>query len=222
MADELNTTTTTTPATTAAPAPEGTAQPGAEGAAPTAEQQKTFQSFLERLFSGKGKEADPAQEPGGTAAPSGGTQEPGSVTYTEADLQAKLEEAKAAWAAEQQEQARLAKLSPEERAKAEADADRQKVAELEAKLLQRDLKDTALAKLEKDGYPVGLAELLNYTDQDSMEKSLGHTTEIFKAALEAAVKERLRGKTPEGLGGAAMAENNMKDQIAANIRGGLN
>ena len=40
--------------------------------------------------------------------------------------------------------------------------------------------------------------------------------------LEAAVKERLRGKTPEGLGGAATAENALKDQIAQNIRGGLN
>lgn len=221
MADELNTT-TTTPVTTAAPTPEGTAQPGAEGVAPSAEQQKTFQSFMERLFGGKGKEADPTAQPGSATAPSGGTQEPDGVTYTEADLQAKLEEAKAAWAAEQQKQAQLAKMSPEERAKAEADADRQKVAELEAKLLQRDLKDTALAKLEKEGYPVGLAELLNYTDQASMEKSLGHTQEIFKAALEAAVKERLRGKTPEGLGGAATTENSMKDQIAANIRGGLN
>ena len=133
-----------------------------------------------------------------------------------------MEAAKAAWAAEQEEQARLAKLSPEERAKAEADADRQKVAELEAKLLQRDLKDTALAKLEKDGFPVGLAELLNYTDQASMEKSMERTQEVFKAALEAAVKERLRGKTPEGLGGAATSENAMKDQIAKNIRGGLN
>ena len=44
----------------------------------------------------------------------------------------------------------------------------------------------------------------------------------LKASLEAAVKERLRGKTPEGLGGAATAENALKDQIAQNIRGGLN
>ena len=43
-----------------------------------------------------------------------------------------------------------------------------------------------------------------------------------RRCLEAAVKERLRGKTPEGLGGAASAENAIKDQIAQNIRGGLN
>lgn len=33
-----------------------------------------------------------------------------------------------------------------------------------------------------------------------MEKSLKHTQEVFKGALEAAVKERLRGKTPGGAG----------------------
>ena len=98
----------------------------------------------------------------------------------------------------------------------------QQLADLQAKLLQRDLKDAALAKLEKEGFPVGLADLLTYTDQESMEKSLVRVQEVFKASLEAAVKERLRGKTPEGLGGAATAENALKDQIAQNIRGGLN
>ena len=107
----------------------------------------------------------------------------------------------------------MAKLTPEERAKAESDAKDQQLADLQAKLLQRDL---------KEGFPVGLADLLTYTDQESMEKSLVRVQEVFKASLEAAVKERLRGKTPEGLGGAATAENALKDQIAQNIRGGLN
>ena len=68
----------------------------------------------------------------------------------------------------------------------------------------------------------GLADLLTYTDKEAMEKSMAHVQEVFKSCLEAAVKERLRGKTPEGLGGAASAENAIKDQIAQNIRGGLN
>lgn len=212
--DELKTPTNPAPSD---PAPAG--GPAApEGAAPTAEQQSAFQRFLDSLFGGKGKET-PAGE-GGDPAPA--KQEPEGKTYTEADLQAQLEAAKAAWAAEQEEQARLAKLSPEERAKAEADAKDKRVADLEAKLLQRDLKDTALAQLQKDGYPAGLADLLTYTDQESMEKSLAHVQQVFKDSLEAAVTARLRGRTPEGLGGAATAENDMKDQIAKNIRGGLN
>lgn len=219
MADEIITNPSTPGAAGAAPAAGGAQLP--EGAAPTQEQQTTFQKWLAGLFGGKeaapaGQESDPA------AADKGGKQEPQGKTYTEADLRAEIDKAKAAWAAEQQEQARLAKLTPEERAKAEADAKDQKLADLEAKLLQRDLKDAALARLEKEGFPVGLADLLTYTDQESMEKSLERVQEVFKTSLEAAVKERLRGKTPEGLGGAATAENALKDQIAQNIRGGLN
>jgi hypothetical protein len=213
MDDNNNSAVSTTPA-----AAGGTPPP--EGATPTPEQQTTFQKWLAGLFGGK--ETAPAGQESDPAADKGGSQEPQGKTYTEADLRSEIEKAKAAWAAEQQEQARLAKLTPEERAKAEADAKDQKLADLEAKLLQRDLKDAALAKLEKEGFPVGLADLLTYTDQESMEKSLGRIQEVFKASLETAVKERLRGKTPEGLGGAATAENALKDQIAQNIRGGLN
>lgn len=117
MADEI--TTGTTGATDPASAATGGAQPP-EGTAPTPEQQTTFQKWLAGLFGGK--EAAPAGQEASAAAGEGGKQEPQGKTYTEADLQTEIEKAKAAWAAEQQEQARLAKLTPEERAKAESDA----------------------------------------------------------------------------------------------------
>ena len=214
MADEVNTT-----QGAAAPA-AGTPQAAPE-AAPTQEQQNAFQRFLGSLFGGKAEAPAPAEGTDTTPAPAP-KQEPEGKTYTEAQLQAQLEAAKAQWAAQQQEEARLSKLPPEERAKAEADAQKKEVEDLRAQLLQRDLKDAALKQLEKDGFPAGLAELLTYTDKEAMEKSMAHVQEVFKSCLEAAVKERLRGKTPEGLGGAASAENAIKDQIAQNIRGGLN
>ena len=175
---------------------------------PTAEQRTAFQKFWDSLFGGKEepapgsgegtkKDGDPAPKEG-----EGTKQEPqGGKSYSEADVEAKIAEAKAAWEAEQQEKQRLAKLRTE--------------------LLQRDLKDAAVKKLTDEGFPVGLADLLTYTDKESMEKSLQQTQEVFKSALEAAVKERLRGKTPEGLGGGAKAENTVKDQIAQGIRGGM-
>lgn len=214
MADEVNTT-----QGTAAPA-AGTPQAAPE-AAPTQEQQNAFQRFLGSLFGGKAEAPAPAEGADTAPAPAP-QQEPEAKTYTEADLQAQLEAAKVQWAVQQQEEARLSKLPPEERAKAEADAQKKEVEDLRAQLLQRDLKDAALKQLEKDGFPAGLAELLTYTDKEAMEKSMAHVQEVFKSCLEAAVKERLRGKTPEGLGGAASAENAIKDQIAQNIRGGLN
>ena len=199
-------------------------QTNQQPATPTAEQRTAFQKFWDSLFGGK-EEPAPGSGEGtkkdGDPAPKEGEdtkQEPqGGKSYSEADVEAKIAEAKAAWEAEQQEKQRLAKLPPEERAKAQA----QELTKLRTELLQRDLKDAAVKKLTDEGFPVGLADLLTYTDKESMEKSLQQTQEVFKSALEAAVKERLRGKTPEGLGGGAKAENTVKDQIAQGIRGGM-
>ena len=220
--------TTTTTGTAPAAGGEGQTpqQTNQQPTTPTAEQRTAFQKFWDSLFGGKEepapgsgegtkKDGDPAPKEG-----EGTKQEPqGGKSYSEADVEAKIAEAKAAWEAEQQEKQRLAKLSPEERAKAEGEA--QELTKLRTELLQRDLKDAAVKKLTDEGFPVGLADLLTYTDKESMEKSLQQTQEVFKSALEAAVKERLRGKTPEGLGGGAKAENTVKDQIAQGIRGGM-
>ena len=200
-------------------------QTNQQPATPTAEQRTAFQKFWDSLFGGK-EEPAPGSGEGtkkdGDPAPKEGEdtkQEPqGGKSYSEADVEAKIAEAKAAWEAEQQEKQRL---PPEERAKAEGEAQAQELTKLRTELLQRDLKDAAVKKLTDEGFPVGLADLLTYTDKESMEKSLQQTQEVFKSALEAAVKERLRGKTPEGLGGGAKAENTVKDQIAQGIRGGM-
>ena len=193
-------------------------QTNQQPATPTAEQRTAFQKFWDSLFGGK-EEPAPGSGEGtkkdGDPAPKEGEdtkQEPqGGKSYSEADVEAKIAEAKAAWEAEQQEKQRLAKLPPEERAKAEGEAQAQELTKLR----------TELKKLTDEGFPVGLADLLTYTDKESMEKSLQQTQEVFKSALEAAVKERLRGKTPEGLGGGAKAENTVKDQIAQGMRGGM-
>lgn len=186
MADEITTSTGTPDATGTAPA-AGAAQPP-EGATPTQEQQTTFQKWLAGLFSGK--EAATAGQEDGTAAGEGDKREQQGKTYTEADLQAEIDKAKATWAAEQQEQARLAKLTPEERAKVESDAKDQQLADLQAKLLQRDLKDAALAKLEKEGFPVGLADLLTYTDQESIRQTAACKIDQGISKVESAPETR--------------------------------
>ena len=203
--------TTTTTGTAPAAGGEGQTpqQTNQQPTTPTAEQRTAFQKFWDSLFGGKEEPAPGSGE---------GTKKDGDPAPK---VEAQIPEAKAAWEAEQQEKQRLAKLSPEERAKAEGEAQAQELTKLRTELLQRDLKDAAVKKLTDEGFPVGLADLLTYTDKESMEKSLQQTQEVFKSALEAAVKERLRGKTPEGLGGGAKAENTVKDQIAQGIRGGM-
>lgn len=146
-------------------------------------------------------------------------------SVTKADLKETTDELKKDinkirdWEAQAEEAKRQAKLSPEEKAAEEQKKKDDQIADLQAKLLKSDLQKKATASLEKDGYPVGLADLLDYTSEEAMEKSLSKLIETFKGSLQTAVESRLRGKTPAGLGNAASAENMLRDQIARNIRG---
>lgn len=213
-----NTTEVTTVADVTTPAVPAN-EPGA-AAIPAGEQQGILQKLATLLT---GKQADAPAAGSQEAPPAETTPAPTSAdkTYTDADLQERIEAERQRWAADQAEQARLAKLSPEARAQAEAEAKDKELSALKAQLLQRDLKESAVAALDKGGIPVALAEFLDYSGKEGMEKSLDKLQGVFKASLAAAVNERLRGKTPEGLGGAANAENAIRDQIAKNIRGGI-
>ena len=117
MADTLDTavTTTTEPETT--PAAETTPPGGKE---PEGKESKPESKFLQRLgkllgINDDGGDGD-GKEDGDPATPAGAKKtEPApkdGKTYTEADVQARIDAAKTQWQAEQEEQARLAKLSP--------------------------------------------------------------------------------------------------------------
>lgn len=223
MAETIDTTVTTTEPTTV-PAAETTPP---EGVDPEGKEAKPESKFLQRLgkLLGIGDGDGKGDGDGDPAAPVEGKKtEPvpkDGKTYTEADLQARIDAAKSQWQTEQEEQARLAKLSPEERAKAEAAKTSDRIAQLEAQLLAHDLKDKAVARLSGDGYPVGLADLLPLTSEQDMTAACDKLTEAFDAAVAATVKERLRGKTPEGLGNGANANEAILNEIAKNIRGGI-
>lgn len=222
MADTLDTavTTTTEPETT--PAAETTPPGGKE---PEGKEVKPESKFLQRLGKLLGINDDGGDGEGGNgdtkpkydAKPT----DKGGKTYTEADMQAQIDAAKAQWEAERKEQERLAKLSPEERAKAEADKTSNEIAQLKAQLLARDVRDKAVARLSGDGYPVGLADLLPLTSEQDMTAACDKLTEAFDAAVAATVRERLRGKTPLGIGKASNANEAIRNEISKSIRGGM-
>ena len=85
--------------------------------------------------------------------------------------------------------------------------------------MQKELRESATKSLETDGFPVGLADVPDYSSKERMEETLKNTTKVFKDSLAVAIQSRLKGKPPEGLGGAASAENLLRDQIARNVRG---
>lgn len=191
----------------------------------TPEKVSALQKFIDGLF---GKKADgdaAAEEKKDTAkedADKGDSaKEAEKKTFSEEDVNSAIESARQKWLEEQKEAERISKLSPEEKEKEEQQKKDKELESLRGQLLQRDLKEQAVSALDKEGFPVKLAETLDYSSKENMEKSLKGTMDVFRDSLKVAIETRLKGKTPEGLGGAASAENMIKDQIAKNIRGGM-
>ncbi len=196
-----------------------------EGTGTEKETLNAFQKFMKSLLGNEKEDpadkGDPTEEKTDPEKDDPKKDEPTGKSFSEDDLAKALEAEKAKWQEEQKEKERIAKLSPEEREKAEKENSEKRIADLEKRLLQNDLRQQAVTELSKDGFPVGLAELVSYSSKEDMTASLEKTKEIFKTCLSEAVNQKLRGKTPLGLGGAAQAENAFKDQIAKNIRGGF-
>lgn len=137
-------------------------------------------------------------------------------TYTQAEidaaLTAKLAEEKGKWEKEYQqkaeaakkEQDRLSKLSDDERKKAEIEKAQLDLQAKEKELKIKELKLEVVEDLTKRGIPVSFLDYL-VVDADS-EKTLGRITNFekeFKKAIDTAVNERLKGKTPKA-GGVAV------------------
>lgn len=188
---------------------------GQQTAESTPEKVSALQKFINGLFGG-GKEdgAEPEKKDEKATAEAAAEK-----SFTQEDMDAAIEAAKQQWLDEAAEAERVKKLTPEEKAKEEQEKKDSEIASLRSQLLQKELRESATKALETDGFPVGLADVLDYSSKERMEETLKNTTEIFKSSLEVAIKSRLKGKTPEGLGGAASAENLLRDQIARNIRG---
>lgn len=182
----------------------------------TPEKVSALQKFINGLFGGGKEDGAEPEKKESKAVEEGSVEE---KSFTQADVDAAIEAAKQKWLDEAAEAERVKKLTPEEKAKEEQEKKDSEIASLKSQLLQKELRESATKTLEADGFPVGLADLLDYSSKERMEETLKNTTKIFKDSLEVTIKSRLKGKTPEGLGGAASAENLLRDQIARNIRG---
>ncbi len=176
-----------------------------------------FMQLIEDVFSGK--KDDKADGKDKNSKESEKSSE--LTAKPESDFEKRLAAEKAKWQAEQAEKVRLENLPAEEKAKAEAETYKQQLVEKERILAERGLKDEALAYLSKEGYPTILADCLSYASKETKEDTLKKVTVAFETAITEAVKQRLKGKSPAGLGGAGDSENAIADTIAKGIRGGL-
>ena len=89
-------------------------------------------------------------------------------------------------------QERLANLSKDEQ-----------ISQLKKELFKANMKDQINNRLTEEGIPVKAAELIQYTDEAGTLKSLETVISTIKELVSDGITERLRGKTPEGLGKSA-------------------
>ena len=96
---------------------------------------------------------------------------------------------------------RKAKMTADERKKAEEAEAERKLKERENQITVRELRAGAMEKLAEKGLPKSLADVLVYTDAKTCEESMTALETAFRAAVQSGVDERLRGGNPPGGGG---------------------
>ena len=91
---------------------------------------------------------------------------------------------------------KLAKMNKEEKAEYLRQKQEKELKEREAAITRRELMAEAKNTLAEKKLPVGLAEVLNYTDAESCNKSMAAVEKAFQEAVQAAVEEKLKGGEP--------------------------
>lgn len=113
---------------------------------------------------------------------------------------------------------KLARMTKEEKAQYLAQKHEKELDEREAGITRRELMAEAKNTLAEKKLPVGLAEVLNYTDADSCNKSIAAVEKAFQEAVQAAVEEKLKGgKPPKAAPGSN--ETDLAKQVEKLMRG---
>ena len=113
---------------------------------------------------------------------------------------------------------KLAKMNAEERAEHERQAHEKALADREAEITKRELRAEAKSQLSDKGLPIELAEILPYTDADTTNAAIVATEKVFRAAVEKAVTERLKGNAPKVTQAAAQVSS-LEDEIRKSVYG---
>lgn len=108
----------------------------------------------------------------------------------ESELQQRIDEAV-------KEQQRLSKLSEKERKEEELTRKEKLLAEKEAELVRKELRSETIEVLQEKELPATFADFLLAEDAESTLENINNFKKAFDAAVNAAVKEKLRQDTPK-------------------------
>lgn len=122
--------------------------------------------------------------------------------YSDADLDRIIGQKFAKWQKDQDkavsEAEKLAKMDAQQKAEYERDQLQKRVAELEKKENRAEMGKVARGMLNEDGINItdDLVNMIITTDAESTKANVQQFSKLFKAAVQDAVKEALKGKTP--------------------------
>lgn len=136
---------------------------------------------------------------------------------TQKAIETALTNAKAKWQAmaddRLSEAEKLAKMTKEEKAQYMQQKKEKELTDREAAITRKELMAEAKNTLAGKSLPQELAEMLNYADADSCNKSITAVEKAFQSAVQKAVEERIRGKAP-----MRKAPQNTEDDLTAKVR----
>lgn len=112
-------------------------------------------------------------------------------------VQKRVEREKAKAEEDRKEAERLSKLSAEERAKEEAKAKDEKIAELEAEIARNNLEKDTVDRLNQEGIPIEFKSFLMLKDAESTNEAIKTFKPIYEARIQEEVEKRFKGKTPK-------------------------
>lgn len=132
-----------------------------------------------------------------------------------------LETAKSKWNEEKQDEInraeQLAKMSAEERKEAEDKAKSEALEKREKELNMREYRYEAKHQLEENGLPDSFVDMVLSDDPAITKNNITAVRSEFDKAIEVAVTERLKGKTPQVGGGTSQLNKNLNDMTLSEM-----
>ena len=115
---------------------------------------------------------------------------------------------------------KLAKMTEAEKQQYLTAKKEKELADRESAITKRELMATAKNTLAEKKLPLELADLLIYSDAKSCNDSIAKMEKTFNAAVEAAVKEKLKGGDPMKKAPGSGDRSDLEKQVMAAMNGG--
>ncbi len=156
-----------------------------------------------QLFADEGASDSDSEDSGNEDGDDGEHQEnPRTFTQEEVDkiIKGRVAKERKSWekqlADQQTEAEKLASMNEKEK---KAYQEQKRIKDLENRetaITRRELIAQAKEQLADKGLPITLAEILNFTDAESCNKSIETVEKAFQSAVEKAVEDRIKGGKP--------------------------